>query len=332
MTTVSAQTILRSRNAAGPQPILSTLLWEYPRWIHAEGRTHRVIRIEEGFEIMIPDPSPMADPMLSRNAASSRAIPVRKMIEAIRNNPAIPLFWGKNVAGMQHQDELPKHLASKARDIWLSSMHAAIHHAEAMCNLGLDDDEKMIGAHKQIVNRMLEPYMHIKVLVSATEWNNFLALRLHGAAEPHIQLLARATADCLKDEPQELLPGGWHLPLTTVDECSEAFQAAGWSEGFSKREYWPAALDWLRKLSVARCASTSYLTVDGLMMTSDRATALHDRLVASDPLHASPAEHPAEADNFSELQGGGWRNKPLHANFVGFNQYRKMLPGEYVAG
>lgn len=329
MTTISAKPILSSQLIGHPHR-LDTILATYPRWIHAEGRTHRALRIAEGLEVLPPTPSLMEDPLLSRNAASSRAIPVAKMIEDILSDPAVPVFWGKNVAGMQANEELPKHLASKARDIWLSSMHAAIAHARAMVALGIDDAERPIGAHKQIVNRMLEPYMHIRVLVSATEWSNFLALRIHEAAEPHIQMLAREIKACL-DLPamQELRPGGWHLPFVSKDEVTEAFIRAGYvpTEG-PKAPFWPAALDYLRKLSTARCASTSYLTVDSKPMLPSVAEALHDKLVGASPLHASPAEHPAQADEKGTLFNATWRNAGQHRNYVGFRQYRAMLPND----
>lgn len=317
MTTISAEPILSSQLIGHPHR-LDTILATYPRWIHAEGRTHRALRIAEGLEVLPPTPSLMEDPLLSRNAASSRAIPVAKMIDDILSDPAVPVFWGKNVAGMQANEELPKHLASKARDIWLSSMHAAIAHARAMVALGIDDAERPIGAHKQIVNRMLEPYMHIRVLVSATEWSNFLALRIHEAAEPHIQILAREIKACL-DLPamQELRPGGWHLPY--VDESDKNFAR----DNFPQNQ-----LDYLRKLSTARCASTSYLTVDSKPMLPAVAEALHDKLVGASPLHASPAEHPAQADEKGTLFNATWRNAPQHRNYVGFRQYRAMLPND----
>lgn len=329
MTTISAVPILSSQLFRQPHR-LDTILATYPRWIHAEGRTHRALRIDEGLEFLPRTPSPMEDPALSRNAASSRAIPVAKMIEDILSDPAVPIFWGKNVAGMQANEELSPPHARKARDIWLSSMDAAIKHARAMVALGIDDEERPIGAHKQIVNRMLEPYMHIRVLFSATEWSNFLALRIHEAAEPHIQMLAREIKACL-DRPamQDLQPGGWHLPFIRDGETAEAFLAAGFRPGEGpKAPYWPAALERLRALSCARCASTSYLTVDSKPMTPERAIALHDKLVGASPLHASPAEHVAQADEKGTMVGSTWRNKPQHRNYVGFRQYRAMLPND----
>lgn len=316
MTTISAETILSSENA-GTGKRLDTQLWTYPRWIHAEGRTHRLLRIAEDLEVLVPTPSPMEDPALSRNAASSRAIPVAKMIEAIRADPAVPLFWGKNIAGMQAKEELDPADQKKAYDIWMRSMESAIAYATEMCSLGIDDDGRAIAAHKQIVNRMLEPYMHIKVLASATEWLNFLELRDHGDAEPHIAILARAVrAELTKPVMQVLQPGQWHLPFVDEDEIQSLLTAS--DLGLPKPIHLTEACI---KLSVARCASTSYKTVDGFDMTLQRAVELHDKLVGSRPIHASPCEHVAQADIFDK----GWFTAEQHGNFVGFRQYRKQL-------
>lgn len=331
MTTISAETILRSRNAEAPDHVLSTLLITQPRWIHAEGRTHRLLSIGEDFEILPPTPSLMEDPNLSRNAASSRAIPVQKMIEAILADPAVPIFWGKNIGGMQAKEELGPREKAKALEIWMRSMESAISYAKEMCALGIDDESRPIAAHKQIVNRILEPYMHIKVLVSATEWSNFLALRDHGDAEPHIAMLAREIRKCLNDEStiQTLRPGEWHIPFVRKAQAEAIMKTITGTDGKRRAdEFWPKAIKW----GVSCCASTSYKTVDGFDMSLDRAIALHDKLVAAQPLHASPCEHVAQADSRSYTHLGSsrrtWDNSEQHGNFVGFRQYRKMLPGE----
>lgn len=305
MTTISAKTILRSRNAARPDKVLSTLLLRYPRWVHAEFMTHRVF---------------------SRNAASSRAIPVKKLIQDVIDNPAVPLFWGANKPGMQAGEECineahvsdiwrcgPAEIVeytSGREDAWLAAMHNAVEAAQAF---------DRAGYHKQICNRLLEPFSHITVLVSATEWDNFLELRDHPDAEPHIAMLAREIRKCLEDEStiQTIEPGEWHLPFVSDDDLSAG---TPWRELTQEN---------LIKLSVARCASTSYKTVDGFDMTLDRAIALHDKLVSSEPIHASPAEHVAQADHPRSVGisnwTNGWWHQEEHGNFQGFRQYRHMI-------
>lgn len=322
MTTISATTVLRSRNKARPDKVLSTLLLRYPRWIHAEQRTHRIIPLLEGEDdAWEPStPSVMADPNLSRNAASSRAIPVKKLIDDIIADPAIPLFWGKNQKGMQADEECNTDIVfERARDTggqttytlsredaWRKAMRQAIDMARRF-------DEA--GYHKQIVNRLLEPFSHITVLVSATEWGNFLELRDHGDAEPHIQLLAKEIRKCLDDDVQELNPGEWHLPFITDADRWTADAMVGGMEA-------------LKTVSVARCASTSYKTVDGFDMTFEKAQAITTKLAGSKPVHASPFEHVAQADDWwvdltnQSPDGGWWKHAGEHGNFSGFRQLR----------
>lgn len=295
MTTITATTILRSRHAEAPDKILSTLLLRYPRCIHSELMTHRVF---------------------SRNAASSRAIPVEKLIKDVEENPFIPIHWGKNQKGMQADEEcnsmvdisklvgLDHELEVDNVTAWLVARDRAIQAARAF---------SAAGYHKQVVNRLLEPFAHITVLVSATEWDNFLELRTHKDAEPHFQILAKEVEKCLTDEStiQELQPGQWHLPFV---------EYKGWSGEL------PSESTTLRdaiKLSVARSGSTSYKTVDGFDMTMERALDIYDKLVTSEPVHASPLEHVAQADTY--FGGEDWAHPHQHANFSGFRQYRHMI-------
>lgn len=323
MTTISATTVLRSRNAARPDKILTTLLLRYPRWIHAELMTHRVF---------------------SRNAASSRAIPVEKLIDDILRDPAMPIYWGKNQRGMQALEEcnapvelgeemavtgigeypVPKTLTRE--EAWLEARDRAIEVARAF---------DAAGYHKQVVNRLLEPFAHITVVVSSTEWDNFLELRDHPDAEPHIRMLAREIRKCLEDEStvQTLMPGEWHLPFVRdedrfievaeqdVDHYPHEQEIV--VTNFVNRE---VAIGDLIKLSVARCASTSYKTVEGFDMTLERAKKLHDKLLAAEPIHASPAEHVARADDWEPIIG--WLCPEHHGNFVGFCQYRKQIESD----
>ena len=163
---------------------------------------------------------------------------------------------------------------------------------------------------------------HITVVATATKWSNFLALRDHPDAEPHICMLAKAIRKALDGaRPQVLKPGEWHLPFVDKTMMSEF------------KSYGERGIEMAVKLSVARCASTSYNTVEGFEMTMARAAALHDRLISSKPPHASPLEHQASADGFGinvfKLEdGAGWMNPHLHGNFVGWCQYRKQIRGE----
>jgi thymidylate synthase ThyX len=290
MTTIKAEVIAASQLPDGNKP-LYTLMLRYPRFIHAEFMTHRVF---------------------SRNASSSRAVPVPKLIEDIRRDPAMPLVWGANQAGMQAKEG--DHNAAvtvygwgggteRSREgAWLLSMENALKAAQAFHEAGY---------HKQIVNRLLEPYSHINVVVSADEWSNFIALRTHPAAEPHIQLLAWAIRNAIESAKVRVLePGEWHLPFVTDKDRSNVVDTK-----------------LLIAISVARCARVSYLTHEGKVSTVDEDVALYERLVGADPIHASPAEHQATPDHSNGVYFT--LDNTLNGNFSKpWLQYRKFLEPE----
>lgn len=280
---------------------LTTLQLVYPRFIHAEFMTHRVF---------------------SRNASSSRAIPVAKMIEQVRNNPAMPIHWGKNQAGMQAKEELTGDAFADAQGCWLAAAGDAAKWAEAMMQEGL---------HKQIANRILEPFQWMHVVVTATEWDNFYALRDHPAAQPEIGHLARMMHAAMDaSEPTLLQPGEWHLPYITEQDKSAAFALYGIDEGW----------ELLRKVSGARCARVSYLKHDGTAATIEDDLELYSQLVVrpytdkrgnvlteDDPIHASPIEHQATPDCLvlGGVEGARWELPQFHGNFTGWVQNRKLV-------
>lgn len=232
----------------------------YQRFIHSEVMTHRAF---------------------SRNASSSRAIPVERLIQDVLDDPAMPVYWGSNKPGMQAGDEVKE--TYWCEEEWLNARDDAVYRAQEMVKLGL---------HKQIVNRILEPFAHINVLVTSTDWDNFFALRDHPDAQPEIAALARAMREAIEgSEPEWLTPQDWHTPY---------------------QEYTGNVI-FDRKISAARCASVSYKTVDGKPMTVDKALAIYDKLAGSDPIHASPFEHIARPD---PSNGSGCRN------FTKWHQWR----------
>jgi thymidylate synthase ThyX len=264
---------------------LTTFQLRYPRFIHGEYMTHRVF---------------------SRNASSSRAIPVKKLISDIIEDTAMPIHWGKNRPGMQaneeHYDLLQINDENLSREeAWLKARDSAIEIATQFMHAGY---------HKQIVNRILEPFSHISVVCTATDFNNFFALRSHEDAQPEIKCLSDKMIEELANSiPNQLETGMWHLPYVLESE-----------------NYLP--LETKRKISVARCARVSYLRHDGTTPDITKDVELHDVLVVSRPLHASPAEHQATPDT---LTNNNWDNPAKHGNLRGYIQYRKTLPFEYVA-
>jgi hypothetical protein len=283
--------------SVSPQGIpLITAHARYWRAIHAEVMTHRCF---------------------SRNARSSRAVPVEKMLQEIRNDPFIPRHWGKNQKGMQASEE-----CNEPVDVWMADECQSMSREEAWKearNLAVLMAEGFAdaGYHKQLVNRLLEPFMWIDTLITSTDWANFFALRDHKDAEPHLRDLAQLAKEELfkwRGKGTLLQPGQWHLPYVTEG----AFD-----------------LETARKISAARCARISYAPFDG-DSSIEKELARYDQLVTNWPVHASPVEHQATPDNFTEgYEGpygewrvGGFSNPNQHRNFRGWRQHRAMIPSE----
>lgn len=251
--------------------------WEltYPRFVHAELMTHR---------------------MFSRNSSSSRAIPVEKLMARVAENPALPQWWGKNQSGMQAREELGAEARIEAQRLWLLARDQML---DAVTKL------QEVGLHKQLANRLIEPWMFITVIVSATSFSNWFHLRNHPDAQPEIAWVARSMWKQYSDShPAQLPAGAWHLPLIHPEERMAC------------------DIDTLKKISTGRCARVSYLTHDG-KRELDKDIELHDRLCAGpatgNPGHWSPFEHVAQALETAEPSG----------NFIGWKQYRKEFPAEH---
>ncbi len=265
--------VLDSISEAGDR--LSTFEVTFPRMVLAEFNTHRVF---------------------SRNSASSRAIPVLKQLMRLEENPFIPIYWGKNQAGMQADEELSAEAQEAATAIWLQARDDAMTHARNLLELGV---------HKQIANRLLEPFMWHTVIVTATEWDNFFALRDHPDAQPEIRKIAHMMRDVMHEStPKLLLKGEWHLPYILEDEKEWALQNP----------------ELAIQVSSGRCARVSYLTHDGVR-DLEKDIELYSRLVASG--HMSPPEHPA-TPHFNKKNMEGRRS----GNFRGWKQHRKFLSNE----
>ena len=149
----------------------------------------------------------MTHRVFSRNASSSRAIPVEKIIRAIRETPAMPVSWGKNQKGMQAHENVDAETARQAEMIWLQGADLAIQTAQQLVDLGI---------HKQIANRVLEPWAVMSTIVTATDWDNFFELRRHKDAQPEIHELADRMFEAMEGSTPTVLtdsgPDSWHLP------------------------------------------------------------------------------------------------------------------------
>ncbi len=250
---------------------------EYPRIVHSELLTHKI---------------------LSKSSASSRAIPILQMIKRVWDNPAEPASWGKNQAGMAAKEDLTGWNLKAAKFIW---------GAASKINCFLSFLLSKTGVHKQIANRLTEPYSYIKVLVTGTSFDNWYKLRDHKDADPTIQLLAATMKVAHQNSiPQVLKYGEWHLPY--VDSI------IGSDENL--------------KLSASLSAQTSYRKSDESI---EKAIKIYDRLVDSEPAHFSPFEHQGtpllnehsifftHKDKLGRLWSG---------NFCGWGQYRQKIQAE----
>lgn len=254
--TVTASIIADSVSEADKR--ITTMLLRYPRFIHSEFMTHRVF---------------------SRNASSSRAIPVERLVASIGEDMAYPEEWGAAAKGMQSAGEVDAKTAAAAAALWDNAAIVAVKAARALASLGLA---------KQVVNRLLEPFSHITVVVTATEWDNFFYLRAHHAADPTFRALAYLMEEVREQsKPARLGPDDWHLPFA------------------------PALAR-----SVAACARTSYRTHEGKESTLAEDRALTARLKADG--HWSPFEHQAKPSPWPETRS---------RNFLGWIQYRAQVDG-----
>lgn len=304
---------------------VTTFQLRYWRPIHSELMTHRVF---------------------SRNAGSSRARPSKAIIEQVRTEPWGPIHWGKNQSGMQAHEELNKQNIIDVKYCWASAAARAAEHADTMSK---------IGVHKQIVNRLLEPFTYIDVLVTATDYNNWFALRNHPDAQPEIAQLAQLMLVEYQSSLPTLLQGGqWHLPYITEADWKEAERFCQIGRITRDMPKYKEKLEIVRKISVARCARVSYKAFDGTVAPIEKDLKLFEDLLVSEPLHASPAEHQATPDEMQWIQmiavaspedyengdddedvldtSEKWCSPEFHGNFRGWKQYRKMLPNEFVPG
>jgi thymidylate synthase ThyX len=282
---------------------LTTLEATFPRFILAEFNTHRVF---------------------SRNSASSRAIPVAKQLRRLLDDPYVPIEFGSNQPGMQAGPPLSGAARDAAEAEWLQARDDAVRHVLGLMTspeiVARHDDlracldqaeeslknppSEWLNVHKQVANRLLEPFMWHTVIVSSTTWENFWNLRCHPDAQPEIRLIAMKMREAVTaSEPARLGLNEWHLPLISDPDRKEA-----------------ASHDELVKVSVGRCARVSYLTHAGTRDLSADVT-LYERLLESG--HMSPMEHVARPMTPAELDAGEWSG-----NFQGWLAHRKQIAGE----
>lgn len=319
---ITAKIVAHSSSAVTGKDIITFEL-TYPRFVHSEMLTHR---------------------LFSRNAASSRAIPVNAMLDLVKTKPAMPIHWGANQPGMQAKRECDAPVLTYGdghdevvlyrEKAWKQAARDASTWAELFSEAGY---------HKQIVNRLLEPFQMMKTVVTATEWDNFFHLRLHPDAQPEIMELARVMYEALqRSEPEVLQPGEWHTPyvrtLRLASGRDDKFGKRVYCQTYTERwdeKYQQAERTWTEmseedalKVSASCCAQVSYRKSDDSL---EKALMVYDRLVNSKPVHASPFEHsatPMAADVSLGTDGVTAFHNTLgfmSGNFSGWVQHRQMI-------
>lgn len=250
-TNITAKVICDSISEQGIR--LTTFEIEYPRIVMSEFNTMRAI---------------------SKNSSSSRAIPVSKMLEHTKNINLKPIYFGSKKSGMQAGDELVGEDLQYAKSTWESALHSMVHSAKIL-------DE--CGVAKEVCNRLVEPFQLVKVVCTATDWENFFNLRLHPDSDPNICMLAYKMYQAMQEsKPIELKVGEWHLPFVNIGWNGKGEMCYA-DEGFNSIE-----LEQAIKLSAASCASVSYRT-EG--MTLEKADKIFDMLIKAEVIHSSPFEH-----------------------------------------
>jgi hypothetical protein len=301
---ISAKVIQHSKSSYTGKELI-TFEIEYPRFILAEVNTHC---------------------MLEKNSASSRAVPIKTQCELIRNNPAMPVHWGKNQAGMVAEQELDDLTIEYAVEGWKSAMIGAVMDVEYL---------EKLGVHKQIANRISEPWQRMKTVISGTEWANFFYLRNHPDAQPEFQELARVMQEAMQQsKPMELVAGEWHVPYVERERNIYGGALAYFTNGVQL-----SPTD-ARIVSASCCAQVSYRKNDD---TLEKARQVFERLnigSSDKPAHASPTTHqgtPIKYDTIDLMNPMYWpdgishmsRNGKLWSGkFQDFIQYRKLIPNE----
>lgn len=269
---ISVKLLAASVNPAGEK--IETLEVRMPRIILAEMNTHRVF---------------------SRNVASSRAMPWKKVLQKMQDFWFEPVFWGKNKAGMSADEQLT------GFNLWWAKLWWRLHRRFTIFVTNRLD---AAGLHKQWKNRLIEPHTYVVAIITATDWDNFLWLRDdQTAAQPEIVILARKIRHALMNAT--------HRQLSNDNNCTD-----GWHYAYAtdeERQHWHTNPQFLARLDAARCARASYWNHEGGKPDVQADIATYQKLTEG-KFHASPTEHQAHSAIHLKIR-----------NYRGFRQFRDII-------
>lgn len=247
---------------------ISTVELVYPRYIHSELLTHR---------------------MFSRNSASSRCTPVVTNVHEVINDPAFFNHVGLNTDCLSTKEGLSSDKLADFEREWKALGHYV---ADIVDSWAIK-----YNIHKQVLNRPLEPWLRIRTLVTATEWDNFFQMRCTKYAQAEIRDLANAIGESI----------GMSLPDTKSGKHMPYITDADRNLGFTDEQ--------LSQISAARCARVSYARLGAIDRTIEDDFMLFKKFMSSVPKHLSPLEHVA-------FDMG---DEQMHANFLGWQSFRTRV-------
>jgi hypothetical protein len=290
-----------------------TMVCEYPRVIHAQLLTHGVF---------------------SKNSSSTRAIPLKTAIQQVRDNPS-KVIWTENRAGMQGNVITDQHIVSRLNCKHRNELENVISFVETL---------EAAGVHKQNAGRYLEPFQNIKIVLTATEWENWDWLRIHEDAQGEIADLALAMKEARDNaDIMEIGEGEWHVPFvgrvrTTDDKLNYV------NTETSDASQINLSVEEAKAISVSVCAQTSYRKAD---YSLEKALKMKGMLTTGHKVHASPFEHQATTvpklpsntmpvSNFLMRMPKGVTHMdraatPCSGNFKQWIQLRQLIPNHDAA-
>ena len=223
---------------------------------------------------------------LSKSSARSQYAPLSRFVEQTKLHTFYPSWVGRNDSDMKTGSELGEENEERFRYEWMLG-------ASVMC--GIAETADKLSVHKQIANRLMEPFQYVTTLVSATEWTNFFKVECASNQHEMKALAYKMLSAYVESKPEK---NDNHIPFG--DQMDHGLSAVE-----------------KRLIACARCARIGYDNYDGTRDT-DEDLRQAERLMTPGSYHVF--EHVAQAHI----------NDTFIGNFRGWVQQRKKIVGENV--